>query len=394
MPLLGAPGHAGGVIRLRGGTVGLRFTILYAMVFLLSGIGLLVLTFLLSGGKVTSVAPAQNPPAAGSLAAAQQRIHDLQRQLAEVNAQHSRQLLIGSLLALIVMAVVSLLLGRALAGRVLRPLRLITAATRRISADSLDQRLAVTGPADEVKDLADTIDGLLARLEASFSAQRRFVANAAHELRTPLATMRAQLDVAVAKPDAAAQTVALADRLRTQLDRVDHLLDGFLVLARAQHGGLADTTPVELGDLIAQAVGGKTADAAAKQLNVTVDLPPETWTRGSPALLARMVENVVDNAVVHNEPGGWIRIGADGDHAEIRLVVETGGRVFDRGEVNRLAQPFERLGAERIGSSGLGLSIVAAIAAAHGGRLDLLARPAGGLRVAIALPALRVAVTA
>jgi hypothetical protein len=244
----------GGMTRLSGGTVGVRFTILYAVVFLVSGIGLLGLTFLLSGGSLSDVAPAGNPPAQGGLAAAQQRIRELEDQLAAVHTQQSRQLLAGSLVALVVMAVVSLLLGRVLAKPVLRPLRLVTSATRRISADSLDRRLAVTGPADEVKDLADTVDELLERLEASFAAQRRFVANASHELRTPLATMRASLDVAVAKPDPPTSTVALADRLRTQLDRVDHLLDGFLVLARAQHGVLADAAPVDLGDLIDAAV--------------------------------------------------------------------------------------------------------------------------------------------
>jgi hypothetical protein len=382
------------MIRLRSGTVGVRFTILYAVVFLLSGIGLLGLTFLLSDGSMSSVAPAGNPPGQGSIPQAQQRIRELQNQLAAAHAQQSRQLLAGSLVALIVMAVVSLLLGRVLAKRVLRPLRLITSATRRISADSLDRRLAVTGPADEVKDLADTIDELLERLEASFAAQRRFVANASHELRTPLATMRASLDVAVAKPDPAASTVALADRLRTQLDRVDHLLDGFLVLARAQHGALADAAPVDLGDLIGAALRERSAEVQTKRLNVTVHVPPGTATQGSPALLARLVGNVVDNAVTHNQNGGWIGIAGSASEDETVLVVETGGRVLDQREVNRLAQPFERLGGERTGSSGLGLSIVAAVAAAHGGRLALLARPEGGLRVSITLPAAKVPVAA
>ncbi|MEU3650946.1 HAMP domain-containing sensor histidine kinase [Lentzea sp. NPDC034063] len=361
-------------------TIGVRFTILYAVVFLVSGIGLLALTFLLSGGKMTNVA---NPPGPDS---AQEHVRQLQEQLAEVHTQQSRQLLAGSLLALVVMAVVSLLVGRVLARRVLRPLRTITSATRRISADSLDRRLAVTGPADEVKGLADTIDELLERLEVSFAAQRRFAANASHELRTPLATMRASLDVAVAKPDPATSTVALADRLRVQLDRVDHLLDGFLVLARAQHGALADSAAVDLGELAEAALRELSAEVEAKRLAVTVDIAPGTATHGSPALLARLVGNVVDNAVRHNEAGGWVRIsGFAGEEAV--LVVESGGPVFDQREVDRLAQPFERLGGERIGSSGLGLSIVAAVAAAHGGQLALLARPEGGLRVSVTVPA-------
>ncbi|MEU4540426.1 HAMP domain-containing sensor histidine kinase [Streptosporangium sp. NPDC023825] len=376
------------MIGLRSGTVGLRFTILYAVVFLLSGFGLLGLTFLFSRDRKS------NGPAGDPSGQAQQRIWQLEEQLAAVHEQQTRQLLAGALIALAVMAVVSLLLGRVLARRVLRPLRLITSATRRISADSLDRRLAVTGPADEVKDLADTIDELLERLEASFAAQRRFVANASHELRTPLATMRASLDVAVAKPDPAASTVTLADRVRTQLDRVDHLLDGFLVLARAQHGALADTVPVELGDLIGAALRERFADMRAKGLSVTVDVPPRMAIQGSPALLARLVGNVVDNAVTHNEDGGWIEITGSAGEAQRVLAVETGGRLLDQREADRLTQPFERLGVERTGSSGLGLSIVAAVAAAHRGRLVLLARPGGGLRVSIMLPVARVPVAA
>ncbi|MCL7379990.1 HAMP domain-containing sensor histidine kinase [Streptomyces sp. 35G-GA-8] len=375
--------------KLWSGTVGRRFTILYAAGFLGSGIVLLALTFLMSGSRLTSVAPEQPPSGPSDLATAERQIRDLGRQLADVHAQQNHQLLVGSLIALAVMVGVSLLLGRVLAGRVLRPLRLITAATRRISAENLHQRLAVAGPVDEVKELADTVDGLLERLEASFVAQRRFVGNAAHELRTPLATMRASLDVAVAKPEPAAQTTALADRLRTELDRVDHLLDGFLVLARAQHSTLADRTPVSLGELAQEALAARAADITAKTLTVEFEVRPNAWTRGSPALLSRMVENMVDNAIVHNQEGGWIRISTEHDDTGTRLVVETGGRVLDQSRVDRLTQPFERLGADRTGSegsSGLGLSIVAAIVEAHGGRLTLLARPEGGLCVAAVLP--------
>ncbi len=380
------------MLRLRTGTVGTRFTILYAVVFLLSGVGLLGLTFLLSDGSISNVAPAGTPPGQRDPDAAQRRMRELENHLATVHDRWTRQLLVGSLVALAVMAVVSLLVGRVLARRVLRPLRLISRATRRISADSLDRRLAVNGPSDEVKDLADTIDGLLERLEASFIAQRRFVANASHELRTPLATMRAALDVAVAKPEPAASTVALANRLRTQLDRVDHLLDGFLVLARAQHGALVDAVPVDLGTLVDAALRDRSADVRAKRLSVAVEVPSVTAGPGSPALLARLVGNVVDNAVTHNEDGGWIRITGSARAEDAVLIVESGGPVLDQQAVDRLAQPFERLGTERTGSSGLGLSIVAAVAAAHGGGLALAARPEGGLRVTVTLPAATVAV--
>jgi signal transduction histidine kinase len=387
MPLLGGAGHAMGVLSLRQGTVGARFTVLYAVVFLISGTGLLGLTLLLGGVRLSSTSPAPNPVPPNNPASALARIRELEDELAAAHAEQSRQLLTAALVALILMVFISLVLGRVLARRVLRPLRLITGTTRRISADSLDQRLGVAGPTDEVKELADTIDELLARLEASFTAQRRFVANASHELRTPLATMRASLDVAAAKPEAAASTVALVDRLRPQLDRVDHLLDGLLVLARAQHGGFADAEVVDLRDLVAEALHDRHTDVVAKGLRVTVEMPSAATVQGRPALLARLVGNVVDNAVRHNEQDGWIEIAGSVDGGQAALVLETGGRILDQREVDRLAQPFERLGRERTGSSGLGLSIVAAVAAAHGGRLELFARPAGGLRAAITLPA-------
>ncbi|MER6578671.1 HAMP domain-containing sensor histidine kinase [Nonomuraea sp. NPDC001023] len=388
-------------------TVRMRFTVLYGAMFLLSAVGLLAITNLvgLGGTRVSQSAPPGTPPGEpATLAAAVDRIAWLQAQLSDTHTAQSRQLLIGSALALAVMGVVSLVLGRLIAGRVLRPLRMITMATRRISADNLHERLAAQGPADEVKDLADTIDELLERLENSFAAQRRFVANASHELRTPLATMRASLDVALAKPEPIpAQTATLADRLRTELDRIDRLLEGFLMLARTEHGAVTDRTTLSLHHLAGAALDARTADITAANLTVHLPAAPGTpgaaqdnaWTQGNRTLLTRMIDNVVDNAITHNHQGGWIRLATTTDGTTARLVVETGGRVLDQEQVDRLAQPFQRLGAERTHSgngTGLGLSIVAAIAAAHGGALDLRARPEGGLRVAVSLPA--VAVTA
>ncbi|MER6513578.1 ATP-binding protein [Nonomuraea sp. NPDC001636] len=378
--------------RLPARTVRLRFTLLYGGLFLASGAGLLVLVNLV-GMPLSRTEPVPGRPGGRpAAAAAEEYIALLQAQLADVHATQSRQLLAGSVLALAVMAVVSIVLGRVVAGRVLRPLRTITAATRRISADNLHERLAVPGPADEVKDLADTIDGLLARLEGAFAAQRRFVADASHELRTPLATMRARLDVAVAKPEPVpAQTLVLADRLRTDLDQVDRLLEGLLALARAQHGSLPDAAAIMLGDLVRQTVDARAADLAARRLTLDDEGVAEgVRTRGSVALVTRMVHNLVDNAIVHNQDGGWIRVEAAADGRWARLVVESGGDRLDPGQVARLARPFQRLGADRTGSadgSGLGLSIVAAVAQAHGGGLDLAARPEGGLRATVRLPA-------
>ncbi|MFC5826011.1 sensor histidine kinase [Nonomuraea insulae] len=368
----------------------MRFTLLYGAMFMLSGVVLLVIANLvgLGGTQVSRTTFPGAPPV--TLAAANDHIASLQAQLSDTHTAQLRQLLIGSAVALAVMAVVSVVMGRVIAGRVLRPLRVITAATRRISADNLHERLAAQGPADEVKDLADTIDGLLERLESSFAAQRRFVANASHELRTPLTTMRASLDVAMAKPEPVpAQTAGLADRLRTELDQIDRLLDGFLMLARAQHGALTDRTVLSLGRLASAALEARAADVTAKSLTVHADADDGAWTQGNGTLLARMIDNVIDNAITHNHHGGRIHLATTTEGATARLVVETGGRLLDQEQVDRLAQPFQRLGADRTRSgdgSGLGLSIVAAIAAAHDGALDLRARPEGGLRAAISLP--------
>jgi signal transduction histidine kinase len=376
-------------------TVRMRLTVLYGALFVVSGAVLLAITsgVVVSSSRVSAV-PA-NQGALSPLTRDQIRIHELQAELAAAESQlHSgisHGLLVGSAIALGIMTVVSVVLGWIVAGRVLRPLREMTVATRRISADSLHERLAVAGPGDELKDLADTIDGLLERLEGAFAAQRRFVANASHELRTPLATMRASVDVAVAKPEPVpAQTIALADRLRGELDRVDGLLDGFLALARAQHGDLPGNTTLSLEYLTAAALAVRAGPIAARRLTVHHATGREgTWVTGSQALLCRMVDNVLDNAIGHNRHGGWISVSTEADGHLARLVVETGGDVLDQDQVSQLTQPFRRLGADRTGSdhgSGLGLSIVEAIATAHGGTVDLRARPEGGLRVGIALP--------
>jgi signal transduction histidine kinase len=398
-------------------TVRLRLTGMFAILFVLAGAALLAIASGLVVGRSTSqavpadsAAPSQDLQS--QLSAARHQIHQLEAQLRGGGQQGppslSHELFLSSLIALAIMAVVAALLGWVFAGRALRPLRVITATARRISEDNLDERLAFAGPQDELKDLADTIDELLARLEGAFAAQRRFVANASHELRTPLATMRASLDVAMAKPEPPpVQTVALAARLRAELDRIDELLEGFLVLARAQHGALPDQAAVSLGDLASAALAVRSSVIAARAITVQADVGRGgTSVTGSQALVSRMVDNVIENAIVHNEPGGWISVTA-GQVIEstggpcARVVVENGGPVLSREQVSQLAQPFRRLRPDRTsagriasGGSGLGLSIVAAIAAAHGGSLDLCARPDGGLRVVITLPLATAAVLA
>jgi signal transduction histidine kinase len=379
-----------------------RLTALYGVLFLISGAVLL----LISGGYVVrhsavarvSRTAGPHPPlsVAQQLANARYQIQQLRHALAtQVTSQPQslgHALLVASAIALGFMTVGSVLMGWLLAGRALRPIRQMTAATQQISAQNLDERLAVTGPDDELKELGDTIDGLLERLEAAFRAQRRFVANASHELRTPLTTIRASLDVAVAKPEGAPpQTIALAARVRAELDRIDSLLEAFLVLARAQHRNLPGYALLPLDYVVGAALADQQAAIRARNLTVQdAAAPGGAWVRGSQALLSRMVENLLENAIRHNQDGGWIHVTAATEAGRARLIIENGGEVLDQRQVDELSQPFRRLSADRIGTdkgSGLGLSIVAAIAEAHAGRLELQARPGGGLRVCVDLPA-------
>jgi hypothetical protein len=300
------------------------------------------------------------------------------------------QLLIASAIALAVMAAVSLAVGWLVAGRFLRPLRTITATTREISATNLHERLNLAGPEDELTELADTFDELLDRLERSFAFERQFVANASHDLRTPLAAMRASLDVAMAKPGPVPPHIAtLADRLRRELDHVDLLLTSFLALAQTQQGPLADASTVSLSELAGRAVERRNDAISAMGVSVEQRPCPDAWVTGGETLLSRAVENVIGNAVGHNQPGGWLRVSTAAEDERAQLVVENGGAVLDPDQVAQLIQPFRRIGPERTGSdngAGLGLAIVSAIIDVHGGTLDLRALTDGGLGVTITLP--------
>ncbi len=360
-------------------TVRMRLTGLYCVLFALSAVVLLGIT----NGVGSSTSHTTTVTSGGAR----------QGQTVAVQAQTatSHQYLLGSAIALGVMAVVSVVAGWVVAGRVLRPLRQMTTAVRRISANNLHERLAIDGPGDELKDHSDTIDALLERLDGAFAAQRRFVANASHELRTPLATIRVSLDVAVARPGPVPpEAITLAGQVRAELDKVDLLLEGLLVLARAQHGALPGRAVLPLDSVVSAALAAREDSITARNLTVQhVSGSDGIWVEGSQPLLRRMADNVIGNAVSHNRDGGWIRITTMAGNGAARLIIENGGDILDPAQAAGLAQPFRRLGADRTGSdngAGLGLSSVAAIAQAHRGSLRLHARPGGGLEVTITLP--------
>jgi hypothetical protein len=372
--------------------------------FCVCGAALLAITYLLvsrfSGHvlQVSHYAPATSVRSAGrpqpgarlpALPSLAQLQGEAQRDLVSQHSSDLHQLLVWSLVSFAVMGVVSLAIGWMAAGRVLAPLRTMTARTRRISQDNLHERLALGGPDDELRGLGDTIDELLTRLEIAFDAQRRFVANASHELRTPLTRIRTALDVALGKPEPIpVQLIALDQKIREGLDRADRLMESLLVLGRAEHGELNDSGLLSLRDLIVAVIDEHEAEIVARHIAVERSLDPVSVI-GSPTLLARLVENVIDNGVRHNQMDGRMRISLNSAAGSARFTVDTSGPPLDQALVDDLARPFRRLRTDRSGSvrgAGLGLSIVAAVATAHHGTLALRPREEGGLRVMIDLP--------
>jgi signal transduction histidine kinase len=285
-----------------------------------------------------------------------------------------------SLLGLVGVGAASILLGWWLAGRALRPIHRITDTARRLSETNLDERIGLDGPHDELRELADTFDAMLERLDSAFDSQRRFVANASHELRTPLAIMRTQLEVA-RTPD---ELRAASGVVQQVIHRSERLVDGLLVLARAD--GHLDIQPTDLADALRSAAVSPDTDA----VDVTVEALPSPLD-GDPALLQHLARNLVDNGRRHNVPDGWVRASCRPDGGDVVLVVTNSGPVVRADAVDALFEPFRRLAADRTAGdtgAGLGLSIVRAVARAHGGDATAAPRPEGGLRVEVRLPAM------
>jgi signal transduction histidine kinase len=286
------------------------------------------------------------------------------------------------------MAVLAVVLGWLVAGRVLRPLRTMATATQQITERNLHERLALAGPNDEVKHLADTIDGLLARLDNAFQAQRHFVANASHELRTPLTLDRALLEVALSDPDASPEDLrATLEELLASGEQQERLIEALLTLASSERG-LDRREHIDLAAAAERALSTIGPEAARQGLQVTSSLAAAPLT-GNSALVERMIANLMENAVRYNVPGGSIDLRTECCDGSAMLTVANTGLSVSQGDIDRLFQPFQRLGNDRTthpGGHGLGLSIVRAVVAAHEAGLKVQLRPDGGLIVRIYFP--------
>jgi signal transduction histidine kinase len=391
--------------------VRLRLTLAYTALFLLAGAALLAVTYgLVAHSLDTSVAAVVGSSSTkyrsqalqlcessaitpAEVANCKQKAQRSLETLTETSAKDQRsqtlgQLLDYSLAALAAVAVVSAALGWIVAGRVLRPVHAITAAARRASEQNLSERIALTGPDDELKELADTFDAMLARLDAAFASQRRFVANASHELRTPLTVMRTAIDVTLAKPDRTpAQLEAMAAEVRQAADRAEALIEALLTLARSDRGhGPAE--PLDLAVLAEDALDAAAPAIRARSLTVATTLSPGP-ALGDPVLVGRLVTNLIDNAVRHNVADGWIHVVTGTRDGGAFLDIANGGAVIPAQVVPTLFEPFRRGGdrADTSDGTGLGLSIVQSVATAHHGQVSANPLPAGGLEVRVLLPA-------
>ena len=290
-------------------------------------------------------------------------------------------LLVYSLIALAGVSALAALAGWLLAGRILRPVHQLTAAARAASEHNLSQRLALGGPRDELRELADTFDDMLARLDAAFASQNRFISNASHELRTPLTVMRTTVDVVLSKPaPTREELITMGTDVRQAVDHAEALIDTLLTLARNERG-LTTHQPVDLAMLTEDAVDTITVEG----LRVTAALQP-ALVSGDPLLLERLVANLVDNAARHNVPDGLVSVGTAADNGVAELRITNTGPVVPADRVDALFEPFTRLD-ERTGDGvGLGLALVASISAIHHATISAAPRPGGGLDITVRIP--------
>ena len=386
-------------------TVRWRLTAFYGVMFMLAGAALLLISFLVVRESLVSKEVTADQLVIDAYGFSQQEV-DLVRDLPvpepptgrsaenvgdvilgvqqDIRTDTLNMLVLVTSISLVGLVGISLLVGWIAAGRALRPVGAITARAQEISEESLDERLNLDGPHDELKELADTLDGMLGRLEAAFDAQRGFAANVSHELRTPLAVIRGEADIALADHDADDRDRELASRVRAAAERAERLLDSLLALARSE-STMSDHEPVDVVELVGDVVAERAdrADAAGIELELELGVGSVAGDRW---LLERLIVNLVDNGIAYNRRGGWLHVEADTYGDDVVLTVANTGDRLSAEQVEDIVKPFRRAAGRSRPGYGLGMAIATAVAEAHGGSLRVRARPAGGLDVEVRLP--------
>ncbi|MGC9543334.1 sensor histidine kinase [Streptomyces sp. UG1] len=383
-------------------TIRIRLTLLYGGMFLIAGILLLSIIYLLAAQAInTGNEPLFKIVSFRELQVSSDNCPGIKPGLtiSEFNEAISTcidsqrrvaldDLLSRSLLALLGLAIIAFAFGYAMAGRVLSPLGRITRTARAVAGSDLSRRIELDGPDDELKELADTFDEMLERLQRAFTAQQRFVGNASHELRTPLAINRTLLEVHLSDPNAPVELQQLGKTLLATNERSEQLVEGLLLLARSDNQ-IVERKPVDLAEVAEQAVDQVHAEAEAKGVVIRGEQKPAV-VQGNGVLLERIALNLLQNAVRYNVPEeGWVEVTTDVQHGQAVLVVSNTGPVVPAYEIDNLFEPFRRLRTDRTGSDkgvGLGLSIVRSVVRAHGGHISAEPREGGGLVMRVTFP--------
>ncbi|WP_330299025.1 sensor histidine kinase [Streptomyces sp. NBC_00503] len=383
-------------------TIRIRLTLLYGGMFLIAGILLLSIIYLLAAQALregnalpfkivggSDIQVTSNCPGVGASGQTHDQFNGAIAQCVLDQRKHALDdLLSRSLMALMGLSIIAFAFGYAMAGRVLSPLGKITRTARRVVGSDLTRRIELDGPDDELKELADTFDEMLDRLERAFTAQQRFVANASHELRTPLAINRTLLEVHLSDPGAPVELQQLGKTLLATNERSEQLVEGLLLLARSDNQ-IIERKPVDLAEVASRAIDQARGEAHAKGVEIRGERALAV-VQGNGVLLERIALNLVQNAVRYNIPeGGWVEVTTEAVHGQAVLLVSNTGPVVPAYEVDNLFEPFRRLRTERTGSDkgvGLGLSIARSVARAHGGRIQAIPREGGGLVMRVTLP--------
>ncbi|MCW2658605.1 MAG: hypothetical protein JWR06_2798 [Jatrophihabitans sp.] len=374
-------------------TLRVRMALLYGGLVLLVGVSLLFTCVILLDRSIAQLplynshGPVRYVDAAGK----PRTITDLNQATSDAQDKAVTYLLHTGLLYFGIIVIIGTTGGYLLAKQALRPIARLTQTARALSTETLDQRINLGGPDDELRELADTFDAMLGRLDAAFDSQRLFVANASHELRTPLSVIRTELEVTLSDPDANPEELRrMGGVVAGATERAQRLVTSLLTLARLQAvggGELEVNEPVDLAWLVPAALHAVAAEADEKGIRIETEVEPAS-TMGDPRLLERLIGNLVENAIRHNVPDGWLRITTGQTADKVWLHVANGGAVIPSGDVDRLFEPFRRGGRMRTATrgAGLGLAIVRLIVDAHQGRLQAAAPPFGGLAIRVELP--------